>query len=62
MPGEAVAQAEIAVEFKTPLFLPARASLWTAHDVDAPLARGAVFEVRDSSGEKPHLRGRLSHP
>ena len=44
-----------AVEFKTPLFLPARASLWTA-----PLEDSLLFEVRNGRGDKPHLRGRLS--
>jgi len=54
MPRAPVAEASVAVEFKTPLFLPARASLWTARE-----AHGAFFEVRDASGEKPHLRGRV---
>jgi acyl dehydratase len=56
MPREVPAQATVAVEFKTPLFLPARASLWTARD-----AQGLRFEVRDAGGDKPHLRGHLSH-
>ena len=61
LPRDAVAQAELSVEFKTPLFLPARASLWTTREAAGPLARGALFEVRDAAGRKPHLRGRLSH-
>jgi acyl dehydratase len=56
MPRAAVTQAEVAVEFKTPLYLPARASLWTAGD-----AQGAWFEVRNAKGDKPHLRGHLSY-
>lgn len=56
MPREAVAQAKVAVEFKTPLYLPARASLWTTRN-----AQGAWFEVRNAKGDKPHLRGHLSY-
>lgn len=51
-----VAQAKVAVEFKTPLFLPARASLWISRN-----PQGAWLEVRDAKGEKPHLRGHLSY-
>jgi acyl dehydratase len=61
LPREPVAQAQVTVEFKTPLYLPARASLWTTRDVSGPHAQGALFEVRDDKGEKPHLRGRLSY-
>lgn len=56
MPREAVARAEVDVEFKTPLFLPARASLWVARSED-----GALFEVRNAKGDKPHLRGRVTY-
>jgi acyl dehydratase len=56
MPREPVDQAEAVIEFKTPLFLPARASLWTAR-----LEDGALFEVRNSRGDKPHLRGRVTY-
>jgi len=56
MPRATVAEAKVAVEFKTPLFLPARASLWTTRDAD-----GVRFEVRDAGGDKPHLRGHLSY-
>ena len=55
MPRAVVEAATVAVEFKTPLFLPSRASLWTARD-----AQGVRFEVRDAAGDKPHLRGHLS--
>ncbi len=54
MPREAVDQAEVMVEFKTPLFLPALASLWTVRSTD-----NALFEVRNAKGDKPHLRGRV---
>jgi acyl dehydratase len=56
MPREDVDQAEVIVEFKTPLFLPARASLWAARHES-----GALFEVRNAKGDKPHLRGRVSY-
>src|SRR5574343_238382 len=52
LPREDVAYASVQVEFKTPLFLPARASLWAMRD-----EHGAVFEVRNARGDKPHLRG-----
>ena len=54
MPREAVSQAEVIVDFKTPLFLPAKASLWSARQ-----EHGATFEVRNAKGDKPHLRGRV---
>ncbi|HYR25760.1 MAG TPA: MaoC/PaaZ C-terminal domain-containing protein [Aquabacterium sp.] len=56
MPREPVSHAEVLVEFKKPLFLPARASLW-GHRTE----RGALFEVRNSRGDKPHLRGRVTY-
>lgn len=56
MPREAVDKAEVIVEFKTPLFLPARASLWAARQEG-----GALFEVRNAKGDKPHLRGRVTY-
>ncbi|MBP7133019.1 MAG: acyl dehydratase [Aquabacterium sp.] len=56
LPREDVDHASVLVEFKTPLFLPARASLWAARE-----EHGAVFEVRNSRGDKPHLRGRVSY-
>jgi hypothetical protein len=51
MPREALDQAEVIVEFKTPLFLPSRASLWSKR-----MDNGALFEVRNAKGDKPHLR------
>lgn len=56
MPRAATVRASVAVEFKTPLFLPARVSLWTTRN-----AQGACFEVRNAKGDRPHLRGHLSY-
>lgn len=56
MPREDVDHAEVIVEFKTPLFLPARASLWAVRQES-----GALFEVRNAKGDKPHLRGRVTY-
>lgn len=56
MPREDVDHAEVIVEFKTPLFLPARASLWAVRQEN-----GALFEVRNAKGDKPHLRGRVTY-
>lgn len=61
LPPHALAQAEVMVEFKTPLFLPARATLWSTRAVDGPLAHNALFEVRNAKGDKPHLRARLGY-
>ena len=56
LPAAPVDHAAVAVEFKSPLLLPARASLWTTRS-----AGSAWFEVRDSGGQRPHLRGVLSY-
>ena len=56
LPADPLEQASVAVEFKTPLLLPGRATLWTARS-----SQGAQFEVRDKKGERPHLRGQLSY-
>jgi acyl dehydratase len=61
LPREPLSQAEVAVDFKTPLFLPARASLWTRHQPQTSSEAGVLFEVRNSKGDKPHLRGQLSY-
>ncbi len=61
LPLEPLNQAEVAVDFKTPLFLPARASLWTRHQPQNSSESGALFEVRNAKGDKPHLRGQLSY-
>ena len=56
MPREPAEQAEAVDEFTTPLFLPARASLWSARTEDS-----ALFEVRNARGDKPHLRGKVTY-
>lgn len=56
LPSTPLEQGTLAVEFKTPLYLPGRASLWSARSDG-----GAFFEVRDAKGQKPHLRGQLSY-
>ncbi len=56
MPDRPLDQARLQIEFKTPLFLPGRATLWSARHRE-----GATFEVRDGKGQKPHLRGQLDH-
>jgi acyl dehydratase len=56
LPQRALEQAKVAVEFKTPLFLPAQPTLWTSR-----ANASAQFEVRDSQGVKPHLRGQLDY-
>lgn len=55
MPREAVDHAHVVVEFKTPLYLPSRASLWAARRES-----GSLFEVRNAKGDKPHVRGRVT--
>lgn len=55
LPAAPVDHAAVAVEFKSPLLLPAGASLWTSRSIGK-----ASFEVRDARGERPHLRGELS--
>lgn len=54
MPARAIDTGVATVEFKTPLFLPGKATLWAD-----PYAEGTgqTFEVKDGRGEKPHLRG-----
>jgi acyl dehydratase len=54
VPDQPLAQAELDVEFKTPLFLPATASLWSTRKI-----QGTLFEVRNAKGDRPHVRGRL---
>jgi hypothetical protein len=56
LPQRVLEQAKVAVEFKTPLFLPAQPTLWTSR-----ANASAQFEVRDSQGVKPHLRGQLDY-
>ena len=56
VPDAPLAQAELDVEFKTPLFLPSIASLWSTRKT-----QGTLFEVRNAKGDKPHVRGRLRY-
>jgi acyl dehydratase len=56
LPATPVEKATLAVEFKTPLYLPGRAQLWSARN-----GTSALFEVRDAKGQKPHLRGQISY-
>ena len=56
LPQRPLESVRVAVDFKTPLFLPAQPTLWTARTNVA-----ALFEVRDSKGQKPHLRGQLDY-
>lgn len=56
LPQRQLDSVRVAVEFKTPLFLPAQPTLWTARSTGS-----ALFEVRDSKGVKPHLRGQLDY-
>ena len=61
LPRQALAQADVQVEFKTPLYLPARATLWSTSAVTGPLPHNALFEVCNAKGDKPHLRANLSY-
>jgi hypothetical protein len=56
LPQRPLDSVRVAVDFKTPLFLPAQPTLWTSRTTGA-----ALFEVRDSKGQKPHLRGQLDY-
>lgn len=54
LPARAIDSGEASIEFKTPLFLPGKATLWADSYTEAA---GQTFEVKDGRGEKPHLRG-----
>jgi acyl dehydratase len=54
-PSKRLGSANIGGEFKSPIFLPAETTLWTA--ASSTTARG--FEVRDLAGGRLHLRGRF---
>lgn len=54
VPPQGAPRLGVQVEFKTPLFLPGKATLWTCSSGEATL-----FEVRDGAGVKPHLRGKV---
>lgn len=56
LPPAPLERASLAVEFKAPLFLPGRATLWSARHT-----HGAEFEVRDAKGQRPHLHGQFSY-
>ena len=56
LPAQPLQAASLHAEFKTPLYLPGRATLWSARS-----GTGALFEVRDAKGAKPHLRGELRY-
>ena len=61
LPRQAIAQAQVLVEFKTPLFLPARPTLWSTRAIEGDLSHNALFEVRNAKGDKPHLRASLNY-
>jgi acyl dehydratase len=61
LPPHPLAQASLDVDFKTPLFLPGTASLWSTRAAPARGQLGAAFEVRNAAGDKPHLRARLAY-
>lgn len=61
LPQVPLAQADVLTEFKTPLFLPATASLWSTRALEGPMAHNALFDVRNAKGDKPHLRASLSY-
>lgn len=61
LPRQPIDKAEVVVEFKTPLYLPGRASLWSTRQVKGKLPHNAIFEVRNAKGDKPHLRAQLAY-
>jgi len=61
LPRAPVTQAALTSEFKTPLLLPARATLWSTRQIQGTLQQAALFEVRNARGDKPHLRGQLDY-
>lgn len=56
LPAAPLGEGEVTAEFKTPLSLPGAATLWQA-DAATP---GRAFEVRNTAGDKPYLRGVLT--
>ena len=54
-PSKQLDAANVQADFKSPIFLPAETTLWTA----ALSATARDFEVRDLAGERLHLRGRF---
>jgi acyl dehydratase len=61
LPNQPLESAEVVAEFKTPLYLPGRASLWSTRRVSGPQPHNALFEVRNAKGDKPHLRAQLGY-
>ena len=61
LPRQAIGQAQAHVEFKTPLFLPARPTLWNTYAIEGDFTKNALFEVRNAKGDKPHLRASLGY-
>jgi acyl dehydratase len=61
LPRQPIEKAEVTVEFKTPLYLPGRASLWATRQVKGKQPHNAFFEVRNAKGDKPHLRAQLAY-
>lgn len=54
LPFKPLEQASLDIEFKSPLYLPGEASLWTGRE-----GRLTCFEVRDPRGERPHVCAQL---
>jgi acyl dehydratase len=61
LPRQPLEKAVVTVEFKTPLYLPGRASVWSTRQGTGTLAQNALFEVRNAKGDKPHLRCQLDY-
>ena len=61
LPNQPLERAEVVAEFKTPLYLPGRASLWATRRVSGQQTHNALFEVRNAKGDKPHLRAQLGY-
>lgn len=56
LPAAPLTEGEVTAEFKTPLSLPGAATLWQADEATP----GRAFEVRNTAGDKPYLRGMLT--
>lgn len=61
LPNQPLESAEVVAEFKTPLYLPGRASLWATRRVKGSQPHNALFEVRNAKGDKPHLRAQVGY-
>ncbi|WP_296223880.1 MaoC/PaaZ C-terminal domain-containing protein [Ralstonia sp. UBA689] len=60
LPPAPLTQGEVVAEFKTPLSLPGSATLWQPIAQANDAAPGCPFEVRNTTGDKPYLRGVLT--